>query len=520
MSASTKKKLRNAEHTEKLTERQIAAQKEAKKVKIYTTVFVIVTVILLAIALTICASQIIDKTGIRQKNSVAMTVGDVEITSPEMTYFYVDAVSNFYSTNSDIISYFLDTATPLNQQMYSYDNNTTWADYFLTIAQSNAEYAYTYCAAAEAEGHTLSEAELEEVASYTALLEQYALSYGVSDLETFLKGTYGEFATVESFNAYQEKIALANSYRSAYADSLTYDDAAIDAAVAADPDKYASFTYHSYLITTNRFLSGGTVGADGTTTYTDEEKAAALAAAEEAAKSVVDSAPASIEAFDAAIAGLSFNAESTGTTSVENANVLYTSIDASRAAWLAQEHKTGDVAYVPYETTLNGETTVNGYYVLYFVSRNDNEFALPNVRHILISTEDDMEKAESILDEWKSGSATEESFGALALKYSIDTGSAEDGGMVAEVKPGTMVQSFEDWCYGEHQVGDTGIIESEYGFHIMYFSGYSDSIYLDLLVSEDLFNTEMERWYADLHAKYPVTIGTSKYLPLSMTLGG
>ena len=40
------------------------------------------------------------------------------------------------------------------------------------------------------------------------------------------------------------------------------------------------------------------------------------------------------------------------------------------------------------------------------------------------------------------------------------------------------------------------------------------------MVSEDLFNTEMERWYADLHAKYPVTIGTSKYLPLSMTLGG
>ena len=520
MSASNKKKLRNAEQTEKLTERQTAAQKEAKKLKIYTVIFVIITAILLGIALTAGVSQIIDKTGIRQKNSVAMTVGDEDITTPEMTYFFVDAVSNFYSTNSDIIAYFLDTATPLNQQMYSYDNNTTWADYFLSLAQSNAEYAYTYCAAAEAEGHTLTEAELQEVSTYTTLLEQFAIEYGAPDLETFLKATYGEFATIEGFIAYQEKLALANSYRLKYANSLNYDEADIAAAIAAAPNKYSSFTYHSYLITTTRFLTDGTVDATGTTTYTDEQKAEALAAAEAAAKSIVDSAPASVEDFDAAIAGLSFNAESSSASSVKNTDVLYTSIDTSRATWLAQEHSTGDVAYVPYETTLNGETVVNGYYVLYFISRNDNDFMLPNVRHILISAEDGIEKAESILDEWKSGAATEEAFEALALKHSIDTGSAQDGGMIAEVEPGTMVESFEDWCYADHQIGETGIIESTYGYHIMYFAGYSDSNYLDLLVSDDLYSTEMTRWYEDLHAKYPVTIGISKYLPLSMTLGG
>jgi len=520
MSASNKKKLRNAEKTEKLTERQVAAQKEAKKLKIYTTVFIIVTVILLAVALTVGVSQIIDKTGIRQRNSVAMTVGDVEITSPEMTYFYVDAVSNFYSTNSDIINYFIDPSTPLDQQMYSYDNDTTWADYFLSIAQSNAEYAYTYCAAAEAEGHALTEAEQLELDSYTAQLEQFALQNGASDMETFLKATYGEFATVEGFNAYQEKIALANSYRLAYANSLNFDDAAIDAAIAADPDKYASFTYHSYLISASRFLTGGTVNTDGTTSYSDDENAAALAEAEAAAKSVVESAPDSVEAFDAAIAALPVNAASASEKSVKNTDALYTSIDTARATWLAQEHSTGDVAYVPYETTSNGVTTVNGYYVLYFVSRNDNDFALPNVRHILVTPEDGLEKAESILEEWKTGPATVETFEALALKHSIDTVSAQNGGLIQDILPGQMVQNFNDWCFAEHQIGDTGIVESEYGFHIMYFDGHSDKIYLDLLVSEALFNEEMERWYEDLHAKYPVTIGTSKYLPLNMTLGG
>jgi hypothetical protein len=122
MSASNKKKLRNATQSDKLTERQVAAQKEAKKVKIYTTVFIAVTAILLAVALAVGVTQIIDKTGIRQKNSIAMTVGDEQITTPRMTYFFVDAVSNFYSTNADFISYMIDPATPLDQQMYSYDN--------------------------------------------------------------------------------------------------------------------------------------------------------------------------------------------------------------------------------------------------------------------------------------------------------------------------------------------------------------------------------------------------------------
>lgn len=520
MSASNKKKLRNATQSEKLTERQVAAQKEAKKVKIYTTVFIAVTAILLAVALAVGVTQIIDKTGIRQKNSIAMTVGEEQITTPRMTYFFVDAVSNFYSTNADFISYMIDPATPLDQQMYSYDNDTTWAEYFLSIAQSNAEYAYTYCSAAKAEGHTLTDAERQDLETYTVLLEQFAMQNGAPDLETFLKATYGEYATLESFNEYQETIALANSYRLAFANSVNFDDAAIAAEIAAEPDKYASFTFQSYLISTSRFLTGGTVDATGATSYTAEEMAAALTAAEDAARSIVESAPDSVEAFDAAIAALPFNAEAAAAKSLSNPNTLYTSIDTSRASWLAQEHSAGDVGYVPYETTNNGVTTVTGYYVLYFIDRNDNDFALPNVRHILISGEEGIEKAEEILNEWKSGDASEDSFGELAAEYSIDTGSAANGGLIEAILPGKMVQTFEDWCLADHQIGDTGIIESEYGYHIMYFAGYSDSIYADLLASDALYNAKMESWYNDLHAKYPVTIGTSKYLPLNMTLGG
>ena len=520
MSASNKKKLRNAEKAEKLTERQVAAQKEAKKTKIYTAIFVIITAILIVAALTSAADQIIDKTGIRQKNSIAMTVGDEKITAPEMTYFFVDAVSNFCNNNAQLVSILIDPSTPLNEQPYLYDSSITWADYFLSIAQSNAEYAYTYCAAAEAAGHTLTEAEQQELDMYSALLMQYAAENGSTDLESFLKANYGEFATLETFNVYQEKIAMANSYRLAYANTLNFDDAAIDAAIAADPDKYASFTYHSYLISTSHFLTDGTVNADGIASYSDEEKAAALADAENAARSIIEAAPDSVEAFDAAIAALSFNAEIEGAKSTKNTNILYTSIDPSRANWLAQQSESGTVDYVPYEVTdADGNVTVNGYYVMYYIGRNDNDFTLPNVRHILISAEDGREKAEAILDEWKNGDANEDTFAALAAEHSTDTASAQNGGLITDILPGQTVVEFNDWCFSERQVGDTEVIESEFGFHIMYFAGRSDKVYVDIIVSDALYNAEMERWYADLHATYPVTLGSSKYLPMNMSLG-
>ena len=41
MSASSKKKLRNEQQTAKMTEKQVAEQKEAKKLTLYTTIFVI-----------------------------------------------------------------------------------------------------------------------------------------------------------------------------------------------------------------------------------------------------------------------------------------------------------------------------------------------------------------------------------------------------------------------------------------------------------------------------------------------
>ena len=53
MSASNKKKLRKEQDAAKLTEKQLTAQKEAKKTSLYTTLFVIVMAVILVVAIEI-----------------------------------------------------------------------------------------------------------------------------------------------------------------------------------------------------------------------------------------------------------------------------------------------------------------------------------------------------------------------------------------------------------------------------------------------------------------------------------
>lgn len=131
---------------------------------------------------------------------------------------------------------------------------------------------------------------------------------------------------------------------------------------------------------------------------------------------------------------------------------------------------------------------------------------LVDVRHILLSPEgaetdedgypvataDQWEAcrlaAQAILDEWKAGDATEETFAALAVKHSKDTGSSSNGGLYSGVPTGYMVEAFDAWMFDEsRQTGDTGLVKTEFGYHVMYYVGGEEGWMLygrDALISE------------------------------------
>ncbi len=79
-------------------------------------------------------------------------------------------------------------------------------------------------------------------------------------------------------------------------------------------------------------------------------------------------------------------------------------------------------------------------------------------------------EAQKVLDEWKAGEATEESFIQMTGKYTEDTGYADNGGLYTDVYTGSgYVEAFEAWASNtERKPGDCELVKTQFGYHIMY----------------------------------------------------
>ena len=525
MSASSKKKLRREQEAVKLTEKQLTEQKEAKKLRVYTTAFVVVLAALLVVAICVGVNQTVTNSGMREKNTVAVTVGEHEISNAELSYFYIDYINKYYSQYGQYLSWMgLDATKPLNEQVVDEETGLTWADDFVSAAQENARSVYALADAAKAAGFELPAEDAEEIEMAIQNISAYASLYGYTDADSYLKAMYGNGANVKSYKEYSLTSALANAYYNAYAESLTYTDADYRAAEAENFDKFSSFDYNYYYLATSKFEGDN-----------------AAAAAEEAANSLVSAEIASVEDFDAAIAALEINAGTGSSTACDN--YAYSAVSTLYADWVTDSaRKAGDMTVVPGTSTdAEGNETVNGYYVLYYTGSDDNAFNMPNVRHILVAfdhnheeteehthdgTYTDEEKAaakaeaEELLAQWKADGATEELFAEMANSKS-DDGDGTTGGLYENIYPGQMVKNFEDWCYdASRKAGDTDIVETEYGYHIMYYVGQSELTYRDFQIDNSLRTEAVDTWYQGLLDANTVTEGDTKFLRKDIVLGG
>jgi len=532
MSASAKKKLRKEQTAAQLTEKQLKQQKEAKKLKLYTTIFIVALVAVIVAGVAIAGTNFYKNSGIVEKNTVAITVGDHEINSVELSYYYNDMItSNYnnwqasYGENLQMFMNFmgLDLTKSLGEQEYM--DGDTWADYFIDSAIEKAKSDYLLVQKAKAEGFTLSEDGQAEIQATKDQLPMFATIYGYPNAEAYLRSVYGPGAKEESYFAYTENMMLALEYYNAYGDSLEIDDAAIRAYEADKFDEFSSYSYATYRLTQYDYLTGGTTDENGTTTYSDAEKEAARVALKAAAE--VFPVCNSVDELNAAIA-----ATGSDNTCTVYTDSLYANVSTAARSWLIDDsRKVGDFTVIPYETTEtteNGEeiNVINDYYAVLFLGRNDNEMKLANVRHILVNFEggttdesgnktySDAEKAaakaeaQAILDEYLAGAATDESFAALATEKTDDTASAATGGLFEDITPekGIYVDEFTDWANDDsRKAGDTGIIETVYGYHVMYYVGDDEMTYRDYMISNQIRNESLETWYNEILATAEVT---------------
>ena len=125
-------------------------------------------------------------------------------------------------------------------------------------------------------------------------------------------------------------------------------------------------------------------------------------------------------------------------------------------------------------------------------------------------------EAEDMLTYWqKKTKHTEATFGELARKNTADTGTLVNGGLYRSVRKGQMAAFLDDWCFdAARQPGDTAILRSDYGIHILYFSG-SRTVSREA-AEQEYYRQQQNALIAQAKEAYPIDVTYSK---ISLTEG-
>lgn len=469
--------------------------------------------------------------GYQDKHGTYVTVGDHDVQRSEYEYYYYSGINNLYAYYGNYLSYMgLDLSKPLDEQAYM--ENMTWKDYFDQQAVSQLKQVYALTDAADAAGFEYDASA--DVDDFAESIETGAANANMSAAD-YLKSSYGTLATMDKVKAYVEKSSIATAYYNSIEDATEITDEEVSDYYDENKDNYDSVDYLACKIAAD-MPETETVAAEETTapetetgeteTLSEEEKAAQEAekkAAEEAAMTAAkEKADEMLEQISDESSFENLYADYATDTAVElrKTNAKKSSISPTGVGqWLF------DSARQAGDTTVIEDTTGNAYYVVYFIDRYLDHAKTVDVRHILIrssaETTDEMtdeekataeenakaeakQKAEDIYAEWKNGDATEDSFAALAEANSEDTGSNTNGGLYEAVTKGQMAASFNDWIFDDaRKPGDTEIVETEYGYHVMYFVGdNAEAWYVN--IENTLRTNKMQEYITNLTADMEV----------------
>lgn len=432
--------------------------------------------------------------GVPQKVLTAAKIGDTKISVAKYNFYYMDMYLSHANTSKQYDSQYgagygamytgYDSSkTPMEQEytlgeLEGFDGETpTWADYFRIRTLTYLQTYVAYAEMARDAGITLTEDEQKEIDEQVDSLRETAEQNSFS-LDRYLIKLYGKGVDEKLLREVMEERQLAAKYseqkQTDTQNAIT--DEQIDAEYNAKLSDYAVFTVYGFNVTADT----SSLSADAT----DEEKTAATKEAMAKAKEKADAYAANVKDAVSLTTQAKVNSSSATDDSVKFENVtaatLSQSFGQAAADWaLAADRAVGNVTVV--------EST-NGYAVLYMSVLPHKDTVKPvDVRHILIqfptsssgqtTTPSDeakvayREKAQKVYDQYLAN-PTEDNFAALATANSEDSGSKDNGGLYENVAVGDMVEQFNDWCFdAARKPGDTGIVETRFGYHIMYYVG-------------------------------------------------
>ncbi|MBQ5322975.1 MAG: peptidylprolyl isomerase [Oscillospiraceae bacterium] len=418
------------------------AEKAKKKKAKYAFAKVVV-----ALCVVLCVVLTVFELGVTYRTIKAIDVDGTKYSVAEYNWLYTNSVyevyNNLYKTYGEMAAYFFNPQGNLSEQVYDSVTGETWAEYIKTYTDNTFVEMTKLYDEGKSVGYELDEEYLETIETEWDSMEAVAKSYGYT-VNDYAEMNYGRGVNEKVFKEMYERYYYAFTYAENFAENEEVSADDIDAYYGENAERFDSVSYKTY-------FASGTV-AEG-----------------EDVKAAMEEAKAKAEAVLA------------GTEEAEFTEANYSvkaSVSGTYADWLFDEARVaGDKELFE---------TESGYYVVEFVEANDLHYNTVDVRHILVAPEDTsnetawqeaLEAAEEYEAEWKELGGSEENFAEVAAKYSVDS-SAANGGLYENVFKGQMVTEFEDWCFDPaRKAGDSEIIKTQFGYHIMYFSGVAEEYY-------------------------------------------
>ena len=471
----------------KVQKRKEEKEKEKKEERISTAIGIVVLV-----ALVCLVASFPIRTYLATHETYVVVNGEA-VNKVEFDYQYNLTKNNYITQYGSYLTYFgLATSTDLSTQLSS--DTLTWQDYFEQNAVESLKQNKALMAEAKAAGFTYD--TTDEYNTFKETIKTSAAAAGVSDKE-YVRSIYGSYATmgrIEEYvkndmvmNAYYQKLQEDNapsddevqSYyeeNKATYDSVDYRLTTIEADLPTEPTELADPVEETAADTTG--TTDGTAATDSTQDTAYQPSDAEIAKAMEDAKVLADDAEQTVAKDGEA-----------------HENEKKSSVNYLISDWLFDDaRKAGD-------TTVITNDNSHCYYVVAFEKRYLDETPSADVR-VIIPTED--KTGEEILEEWKNGAATEDSFAELCKKYTQDTSAVENGGLFEQVTKTGMTEELSNWIFdSSRQAGDTVAITVSDSTYVLYYIG-QDQPEWKINIKNTLVSDTMSQHMQDITADVTV----------------
>ncbi|MCL2425633.1 MAG: hypothetical protein FWD05_04780 [Oscillospiraceae bacterium] len=481
-------------------------------------------IIIIAVLLVVSAVAITLNSNFVRRTLPVVTIDGVSFTTAEFEYFV--NVENMEHVNlwsqMGMEEALPDPERPLSTQTSFFDEDMTWADYFIDEALTTLTELVALYNAANASGFELTEEQIEAIDEDIEMIALQAAMWQFPSADSLLQIQFGNAMNVRVYREILEFISIAGAYNEHVRESFEYSEQELITYYNEHRDDLDFFNFRQVLVQAESIFEEDFENDD----IFSEALQNASNEARLSAYNIIED----VENEDDFIVAAGEYNESFHDPVFTIRQTQGENLADDIRDWLIDDARDyGDTVVIEMN---EGQS----FSVLFYISRDDNNYQMVGMRQILLSRpfidpsefldgEDDpayldaVELAEQELHArgalvrslFETAGGTEAALLELMDEHSDDH---TEGGYYPNIAMATfhgtgfngmrVVTEIEEWLFDESRtVGDWELIYTEaFGYHLVYFTGFYD-LFFEAMAADLMRTDNHSEWIENLHRGVP-----------------